>query len=181
MDYIARYLTDKEDVYTIAICSYVLQLFKHPTRQTALYYLDIKAKTANNSKWWARDIPKNETQNPWNYLPKSMDIETTAYALLTFLDAGLVEDAIPVVNWIVNQQNSLGGFTSSQDTVVGLYALYKLVLQLSVKTNVQFEFQYREQEVNRMSINQNTAMIVQKMEVNFFVIMEVLVRLIILF
>lgn len=95
-----------------------------------------------------------------------MDIETTSYALLTFLDAGLVDDAIPVVNWLVDQQNSLGGFTSSQDSVVGLYALYKLVLRLSVNTNVQFEFQYRDQEVNRMSINQNTAMIVQKMEVS---------------
>lgn len=94
-----------------------------------------------------------------------MDIETTAYGLLTFLEAGLIDDAIPVVNWLVDQQNNLGGFTSSHDTVVGLYAVYKLVLQLSLNTNIQFEFQYRDQEVNRMSINQNTAMIVQKMEV----------------
>lgn len=165
LDYIVRYLTSEEDVYTIAICSYILQLLKHPARQTAFYYLDSKAKTANNSKWWARDVPKNETQNPWNYLPKSMDIETTAYGLLAFLEAGLIDDAIPIVNWLVNQQNSLGGFTSSQDTVVGLHALYKLVLLLSTKTNIQFEFQYREQEVNRISVNQNTAMIVQKMTV----------------
>lgn len=98
-----------------------------------------------------------------------MDIETTAYALLTFLDAGLLDDAIPVVNWLVDQQNSLGGFTSTQDTVIGLNALYQLILKLSVNTNIQFEFQYREQETNKMSINQNTAMIVQKMEVSTFI------------
>lgn len=180
LDYISRYLTEKEDVYTIAICSYILQLFKHPARQTSLYYLDSRAKTGNNSKWWARDVPKNETQNPWNYLPKSMDIETTAYALLTFLEAGLLDDTVPIVTWIVNQQNSLGGFTSSQDTVVGLHALYKLVLQMSIKTNMQFEFQYREQEINRININQNTAMIVQKMEVKL-IVCKVCFKLIIVF
>lgn len=172
MDYIVRYLTNDEDVYTTAICAYALQLLKYPARQTAFYYLDNKAKTAGNRKWWARDVPKNETQNPWNSLPKSMDIEATAYGLLTFLDAGLLNDAIPVVNWLVDQQNGLGGFTSSQDTVVGLYALYKLVLQLSAKTNVQFEFQYRDQEINKISVNQNTAMVVQKIEVKYKILLH---------
>lgn len=128
--------------------------------------LDSKAKTGNSTKWWARDTPFNETNNPWNHLPKSMDIETTSYALLTFLEANLIDDAIPVVNWLVNQQNNLGGFTSSQDTVIGLYALYKLVTKLSARPNIQIQLGYSPRQTNNINVNQNNAMIVQKLQVS---------------
>lgn len=166
LDYIARNLDERESVYTIAICSYILQITNHPSKQTAFNLLDSKAKTSNDTKWWARDTPSNETNNPWNKLPKSMDIETTSYALLTFLEAGLTDDAIPVVNWLVNQQNNLGGFTSSQDTVIGLYALYKLVTKLSLQPNIQIQIGDSPRQTNNININQNNAMIVQKLQVS---------------
>lgn len=166
LDYIARNLDEKESIYTIAICSYILQIANHPSKQTAFNLLDSKAKTANNMKWWGKDTPFNETNNPWNKLPKSMDIETTSYALLTFLEAGLTDDAIPVINWLVNQQNNLGGFTSSQDTVIGLYALYKLVEKLSLRPNIQIQLSDSPRQKNNINVNQNNAMIVQKLQVS---------------
>lgn len=165
LDYIARNIDENESLYTIAICSYVLQIAKHTSKQNAFNLLDSKAKTGNNLKWWAKDVPKNEMKNPWNYLPKSIDIETTSYALLAFLEANLLDDALPVANWILGEENNLGGFTSSQDTVLGLAAIHRLVKQLSAVTNAQIEFTTRKQEVNRFSVNKNTAMIVQKLQV----------------
>jgi CD109 antigen len=88
---------------------------KHPSKQSAFNLLDVRSKTKGNQKWWAKDVPSNEIKNPWNKLPKSIDIETSAYGLLTFLEANYFEDAIPVLNWLLDQQNSIGGFTSSQD------------------------------------------------------------------
>lgn len=165
LDYIARNLDENESLYTIAICSYVLQISKHTSKQNAFNLLDSKAKTGNNLKWWGKDIPKNEMKNPWHYLPKSIDIETTSYALLAFLEANLLDDALPVANWLLGQENNLGGFTSSQDTVLGLTAIHRLVMKLSSVTNAQIEFTTKKQEVNRFSVNKNTAMIVQKLEV----------------
>lgn len=165
LDYIARNIDENENVYTIAICSYVLHLAKHTSKQNAFNLLDSKSKTGNSMKWWAKDIPKTEIKNPWNNLPKSIDIETTSYALLTFLEANLLEDSLPVVNWLIGQGNNLGGFTSSQDTVVGLMALSKLVTKLTTNTNMQIEFSSKKQEANRFSVNRNSAMIVQKMQV----------------
>lgn len=172
LDYIARNINEDQDIYTLAICSYVLQLAKHVSKQTAFNLLESKSKTDKNMKWWAKDVPKNETKNLWNSLPKTMDIETTSYALLTLLEANLLEDSLPVVNWLVSQSNNIGGFTSSQDTVVGLMALSKLVSKLTTITNMQIEFSSRKQETNRFSINKNTAMIVQKLQVSCVIASE---------
>lgn len=56
----------------------------------------------------------NDKKNPWVDEPNSVDVEMTAYALLTYLQRGLVEDALPILHWLVSQQNDQGGFASSQ-------------------------------------------------------------------
>ncbi|XP_042300687.1 C3 and PZP-like alpha-2-macroglobulin domain-containing protein 8, partial [Sceloporus undulatus] len=47
----------------------------------------------------------------------------TAYALLTYTVLGDVASALPVVKWLSQQRNALGGFSSTQDTCVALQAL----------------------------------------------------------
>lgn len=56
----------------------------------------------------------NDKKNPWVEEPNSVDVEMTAYALLTYLQRGLVEDGLPILHWLVSQQNEQGGFASSQ-------------------------------------------------------------------
>ncbi|EFA04694.1 CD109 antigen-like Protein [Tribolium castaneum] len=164
LDYIARYISEQESIHTIALCSYTLQLARHPSKQSAFNLLDLRSKSRGNLKWWSKDVPSNEIKNPWNKLPRSIDIETSAYGLLTFLEANYFEDAIPVLNWLLDQQNSLGGFTSSQDTFVGLWAIYKLVLKLATNVNMQVEFTYGKDQRHNFNVNKNNAMIVQKLQ-----------------
>lgn len=166
LDYITRNMEETESTYTLSICSYVLYLAKHTSRQSVFNLLDIRAKVDGDLKWWAKDIPKNEINNPWKLRPRSVDIEMTSYALLTFLEANLVDDAIPILNWLVNQQNNIGGFSSSRDTVVGLQALYRIVTRLSAPVNLQIEFAYNKGKTGKFSINQNTAMILQTTEID---------------
>lgn len=165
----AQNLDDSASVYTIAICSYVLQLANHPSKLGTFNILDVKAKTGDNLKWWAEPILKNEEKNPWNHLPKSLDIEATSYALLSFLEQNLLEDAQPVLNWLIQQQNNFGGFTSTQDTVIGMIALYKLVSKLSINTNMQIDFKYKDGE-DQFRINPNNGMIEQKLQVDGYYI-----------
>ncbi|KAL1497123.1 hypothetical protein ABEB36_008133 [Hypothenemus hampei] len=166
LDYITRNMDESESTYTLAICSYVLYLAKHASRQSVFNLLDSRAKVKGDLKWWGKDTPKNEENNPWRQLPRSVDIEMTSYALLTFLEANLIDDAMPVLNWLINQQNSLGGFTSSRDTSIGLQALYRTVARLSSPVNLQIEFTYNKGKTGRFSVNQNTAMILQSTEID---------------
>ncbi|OWK11628.1 hypothetical protein Celaphus_00003015, partial [Cervus elaphus hippelaphus] len=53
----------------------------------------------------------------------SAEVEMTAYALLTYTLLGDVATALPVVKWLSQQRNALGGFSSTQDTCVALQAL----------------------------------------------------------
>lgn len=164
LDYIARNIEETEESYSLALCSYVLQLSKHPSKQSAFNLLDNRANYTDNLKWWEK--PKQDKDNPWNNLPRSVDIEMTSYALLTFLEENLIEDSIPILNWLLKQQNDIAGFSSTQDTVVGLQALYKLVMKLSVPTNVQIEFTYSKKDSKEFHISQNDATIEQRFEVS---------------
>lgn len=38
----------------------------------------------------------------------------TAYGLLTYLEHGLVQDALPIMKWLITQRNEQGGFASTQ-------------------------------------------------------------------
>lgn len=44
----------------------------------------------------------------------SAEVEMTAYGLLTYTLLGDVASALPVVKWLSQQRNSLGGFSSTQ-------------------------------------------------------------------
>lgn len=165
MDYVARNLDDKEDIYTLALVSYALHRAKHPSQQTAMNILELKAQTNNSMKFWAEKIPDNEKRNPWHYLPKSLDIETTSYALLTYVERGLIDDSIPVVNWLIGQQNPYGGFASTRDTVVALSALSKMMSKTTTVTDMQVKFSYKKQESNNINVNKDNALIIQKYKV----------------
>ncbi|XP_017784771.1 PREDICTED: CD109 antigen-like [Nicrophorus vespilloides] len=165
LDYIARYIDEEDSEYTVAICSYVLQLSNHPSRLSAFNLLESKSKTDKTMKWWGKSFPESENKNPWHTLPKSLDIEATSYALLTLLEANLISDAMPVLQWLVGQRNSLGGFASSQDTRIGLFALYRMVLKLSSSSNMKIDFSSKEQEMSSFNINRDNAMIVQSLKI----------------
>lgn len=65
-------------------------------------------------KWFKKEVPEDEKKNPHLLEPNSVDVEMTAYALLTYLQRGLVEDGMPIMRWLVTQQNDEGGFASTQ-------------------------------------------------------------------
>jgi len=78
----------------------------------------------DGKKWWKRMDRSNDKKNPWVQEPNSVDVEMTAYALLTYLQRGLVEDGLPILHWLVSQQNEQGGFASSQVSILGYVILY---------------------------------------------------------
>lgn len=117
VDYIVRNIEGLNDTYALSLCAYALNLAKHPYETSAFNFLESMAMTKQGVKWWSKPIPKDD-KNPHYSLPRSVDVEMTSYALLSYLRRNLVADAIPVMKWLVKQRNTEGGFASTQVSTI---------------------------------------------------------------
>ncbi|XP_049537267.1 CD109 antigen-like isoform X6 [Anopheles darlingi] len=165
IDYVYRNTESLDDTYALALAAYALQLADHSAKGVILAKLDAKASTDTDSKWWHKPIPESDAKNPWYGKPNSVNVEMSAYAMLTFIEAGLDTDALPIMKWLIGQRNDKGGFQSTQDTVVGLQALAKLAAKISSPNNdVTIAVNYRQDMEIRMIVDAENGMILQKFE-----------------
>ncbi|XP_037060073.1 murinoglobulin-1-like isoform X6 [Peromyscus leucopus] len=124
---------DGSSVYTKALLAYAFALAgNQDKRNEILKSLDTEAVKEDNSVHWERpQKPRNSERYLYKPQAPSAEVEMNAYVLLTLLTAQPApapEDlalAVRIVKWITKQQNSHGGFSSTQDTVVALHALSK--------------------------------------------------------
>lgn len=117
-------------------------------------------------KWWEKPIPPADSKNIWYTKPNSVNVEITSYGLLALLEAGHYSDALPIIKWLVNQRNELGGFQSTQDTFVGLKALAKYAESTSSNyNNVQIQYKYEGGE-SRINVNGDNGLIQQIYDVS---------------
>ncbi|VDI68689.1 Hypothetical predicted protein [Mytilus galloprovincialis] len=81
---------------------------------------------SNDLRYWRRNAKSQSNGNKWsppNKQADRIDIETTAYALLTYTKTKSFGDGSSVVRWLMTQRNPNGGFTSTQDTVIALESI----------------------------------------------------------
>ncbi|XP_006164927.1 pregnancy zone protein [Tupaia chinensis] len=118
-------------IYTKALLAYAFALVGNQNRSIEiLNSLNKEAVKEDNSIHWERpQKPRAPEEHLYQVQAPSAEVEITAYVLLAYLTAQPTptsEDltsAMHIVNWITKQQNSQGGFSSTQDTVVALHAL----------------------------------------------------------
>lgn len=165
VDYIVRNLEGLDDIYALAVSSYALNLAQHSAKDAVFNLFEIKAQTSGDMKWWSKPIGMDDKKNPWYGLPNSVDVEMTAYGLLIYLQRGLVQEALPIMKWLITQRNEQGGFASTQDTVIGLQALAKLAERISSSdVDISVVFSYSGGSPTKMKVNKANAMILQKQE-----------------
>ncbi|XP_049977984.1 pregnancy zone protein-like [Alexandromys fortis] len=120
-------------VYTKALLAYAFALAGNQVKRSELLEsLNKEAVKEEDSIHWRRPGNIQEAETPY-YRPRapSAEVEMTAYVLLAYLTAlpspssEDLSSASQIVKWIIRQQNSYGGFSSTQDTVVALQALSK--------------------------------------------------------
>ncbi|XP_018427504.1 PREDICTED: CD109 antigen-like, partial [Nanorana parkeri] len=116
--------------YTLSVVAYALTLAKSTKAEAALNKLNSMAITAGELKFWSS--PSATTNYYWK--PRTADIETAAYALLSFNEQSRFSDALPVLKWLTQQMSSLGGYVSTQDTIMALQALCKVFSFSAVDT-----------------------------------------------
>ncbi|KAH8321205.1 hypothetical protein KR059_002242, partial [Drosophila kikkawai] len=128
--YVAEEVDKTDDQYSLAIAAVALQLAKHPQAEKVLAKLEGVARNENDRKWWSK-APETTGENSriFHWKPRSNDVEITSYVLLALLEKEPAEKALPIIKWLIYQRNSNGGFSSTQDTVIGLQALTKFAFK----------------------------------------------------
>ncbi|CAH2293294.1 C3 and PZP-like alpha-2-macroglobulin domain-containing 8 [Pelobates cultripes] len=128
--FLESHLFSADDPYTTALSAYALTLLRSTFAPVALRKLNGMAITQDGFTHWSLTgtmAAEEDTFMGFNdglsQSVVSAEVEMTAYALLTYTLLGDVASALPVVKWLSQQRNALGGFSSTQDTCVALQAL----------------------------------------------------------
>ncbi len=112
--YLQEELPTINDPYAMALVAYALELGENPGQDMAYEKLmEIASENENGLRWTAGD----------GEVHGSLAVEATGYALLALLEHGDQFNASRAARWLVAQRNAFGGFSSTQDTVVGIQAL----------------------------------------------------------
>ncbi|EPQ04748.1 CD109 antigen, partial [Myotis brandtii] len=115
----SEFLRGIPDNYTLALTTYALSFLGSPKAEEALDILIQRAELEGDMLFWVSSA--SGLSESWQ--PRSLDIEVAAYALHSHFLQNRISDGIAIMRWLSGQRNSLGGFVSTQDTIVALKAL----------------------------------------------------------
>ncbi|KAG1664295.1 CD109 antigen [Nymphon striatum] len=132
-----------EDTNILAIVAYALQLLDSPSKDGAFHRLADRARFQDDKMYWSSELPTPNNPEEVFHLPHSSDIEMTSYGLMTYILRGDISTSLKIAKWLVEQRNSIGGFTSTPDTVIAIQALTLLANSLNVRgSNVEITVSY---------------------------------------
>lgn len=121
-------LYNPDDVYSLALTTCLLYQTDDDHKKILLDQFLSKVIKSSKSIFWKNQPPSTSTS--------SLDIEITAYALLILNQIPkFFDDGFKVLQWLISQQNSRGGYQSTQDTVIALEAIAKFATKFQAANN----------------------------------------------
>ncbi|KAM4034382.1 alpha-2-macroglobulin-like protein 1 [Anomaloglossus baeobatrachus] len=117
----------ESSTYTKAQCAYTYTLMGNVEKRAQLLeQLDQVAIKKDDKMHWSTNPEIPQDDSLWAN-PNSADVETTAYVMLALVSGDEpskndLGEAVPAVRWLHSQQNANGGYATTQDTVVTLWA-----------------------------------------------------------
>jgi len=142
VSYLEGELEGLEDPYTMALVTYALELAGSSHADQAYGKLmELAHEDEDGLNWGSSDIRPEplmpeKAPRPVRRPNPSTAVEATGYATLALLQHGDVFNASRAAQWLVSRRNALGGFTSTQDTVVALQALTKYAASSTVDVDL---------------------------------------------
>ncbi|XP_059143996.1 CD109 antigen-like [Physella acuta] len=154
-----------DDLYVLAMASYAFQLAGSNMTQAVLDKLEAESTQKDGMKYWQQsDQPRIITWQSPNPT-KAVDIEMTAYVLLTYTKRGDLVAGKSIMQWITKQRNANGGFISTQDTVVALNALSEYAKQMSSKKlKVHITTQLDSETTYTFDVDKTNSLLLQSRE-----------------
>ncbi|XP_035804779.2 CD109 antigen-like isoform X2 [Amphiprion ocellaris] len=105
--------------YSLSLVAYALALRGSTVAGTALTELNSRADYRDGVKMWRSSAGLRSR----DWQPRSVQIEMTSYVLLALFRRGSFIEGIKLMKWLSMQRNHLGGYGTTQDTIVALQAL----------------------------------------------------------
>ncbi|KAF5912438.1 hypothetical protein HPG69_004108, partial [Diceros bicornis minor] len=153
--------------YHQAVLAYAFALAgKEEQVESLLQILDQSATKINNVIYWER-AKKPETEASSSFIPRAPSAETekTCYVLLAVVSQKTPDltYASKIVQWLAQQMNSHGGFSSTQDTAVCLLAVtrYMKLTFSNGQNTVTFS---GEESSETFQVNSDNRLLVQRSE-----------------
>ncbi|XP_066510101.1 complement C5-like isoform X1 [Hoplias malabaricus] len=160
VQYLSLHVLRLKSLYVRAIASYAMTLVDENNWHAIKLYENLKkeAKVKGNPAvvrfWQEKDAPQDPLKPN---KATAMSVETTVYILLTTILRGEAGYAMPIVNWLTQDQRYGGGFFSTQDAVLTLEAMIKYrIMGKKASLEMEVDVSYRrEGTIGRVSLSQN--------------------------
>lgn len=166
--YLLKELRTTSDPYVVSLVTYALHLSGHSAQNGAFQKLLSLATREDDTTYWkdpALAVNTTDKQSDYFFKPSFKDVEMTSYALLTLTERGDIGNAIPVMRWLVSKQNENGGYSSTQDTVIGIQALARLAARVVSQTiAVDASVKYGDGRSRLLRISSGNALVLQRLE-----------------
>lgn len=127
---------EAEDLYLLSLYAYAFSLYGHDEHETDKYQRELETKSISHEgmKYWMESSRQGK-----NYVVKSLDVETTSYALLSLLGNEVVsswQDLKPIVHWLSEQRKPMKGFIASRDSMIAFHAITNYALMWAQRQEV---------------------------------------------
>lgn len=167
-EYLLKELRTTNDPYVVSLVTYALHLSGHSAQNGAFKKLLSLATREDDAIYWkdpALAVNTTDKQSDYFFKPSFKDVEMTSYALLTLTERGDIGNAIPVMRWLVSKQNENGGYSSTQDTVIGIQALARVAARVVSQTiAVDASVKYGDGRSRLLRINSGNALVLQRLD-----------------
>nr|XP_033793757.1 CD109 antigen isoform X2 [Geotrypetes seraphini] len=160
------------DNYTLALVTYALSLAGSIQAKESLDILNQRAEKQGDLRFWRSSV--HETAD-WRE-PNSVDIELAGYVLLSHFKQNRISEGIPIMKWLSQKRNHLGGYSSTQDTILALQALSSFAglitvgkTEISVSAtgpNLNNPIRFKIDSQNRFLMQMQQIAVTQPIEVN---------------
>lgn len=147
LDYLSTHATsDEVSDYVLSMIAYALTLAEHPAAESTLNLLLEHQKSDSNGIYW-----------------EPHPIETTAYVAMTLILQSRPE-AQPALQWIAAQRNQLGGYGTTQDTVVAFKALTMAAAIQSRDLNGEIQVLVNDEVIHTFRVNSENFDVLQTLD-----------------
>ena len=146
VEYLVESSKHSDDSYSLSIAAYALSRAENPNAARILERLEGLSRKEKELQWWSNG-------------DSSKDVEITSYIMLAKLESEseAVDKMLPVLKWLISKRNSNGGFSYTQDTVLGLQALIKFAEKTGagdIDIEIQFKDLDKSERKGSIKINQ---------------------------
>uniref|UniRef100_UPI0037E7D34F CD109 antigen-like n=1 Tax=Semicossyphus pulcher TaxID=241346 RepID=UPI0037E7D34F len=149
--------------YSLCLVAYALALANSPVTSTVLTELSRRADYRDGVMMWRSSAG---LESP-DWQPRSAQIEMASYMLLALFRRGSLVEGIALMKWLSKQRNHLGGYGTTQDTIVALQALaYYAAFSGAHSIDLRLNISAPTSTVSQFSINSTNYRTYQSQEIN---------------